>query len=67
MQPALAIDQLSKTYEGNFQALKGISLTVQQGGLLCIARAQWCRQIHDYWYYLLSGIENQRFGEHFWL
>ena len=36
MQPALAIDQLSKTYEGNFQALKGISLTVQQGDFFAL-------------------------------
>ena len=36
MQPALAIDQLSKTYEGNFQALKGISLAVQQGDFFAL-------------------------------
>jgi ABC-2 type transport system ATP-binding protein len=36
MQPALAIDQLSKTYEGNFQALKGISLTVQPGDFFAL-------------------------------
>ena len=36
MQPALAIEQLSKTYEGNFQALKGISLTVQQGDFFAL-------------------------------
>jgi len=36
MQPALAIEQLSKTYEGGFQALKDISLTVSRGiSLLC--------------------------------
>jgi len=36
MQPALAIDQLSKTYEGDFQALKGISLTVQPGDFFAL-------------------------------
>ena len=36
MQPALAIEQLSKTYEGSFQALKGISLTVQQGDFFAL-------------------------------
>jgi len=36
MQPALAISQLSKTYDGNFQALKGISLTVKQGDFFAL-------------------------------
>jgi len=36
MQPALVIEQLSKTYQGNFQALKGISLTVQQGDFFAL-------------------------------
>ncbi|MDB4427021.1 ABC transporter ATP-binding protein [Porticoccaceae bacterium] len=36
MQPALAIDQLSKTYEGGFQALKDVSLTVQQGDFFAL-------------------------------
>ncbi|MDG1080108.1 MAG: ABC transporter ATP-binding protein, partial [Porticoccaceae bacterium] len=36
MQPALAIDQLSKTYEGGFQALKDISLTVQSGDFFAL-------------------------------
>lgn len=36
MQPALAISQLSKTYNGNFQALKGISLTVKQGDFFAL-------------------------------
>jgi ABC-2 type transport system ATP-binding protein len=36
MQPALVIDQLSKTYEGGFQALKDISLTVQQGDFFAL-------------------------------
>jgi len=36
MQPALAISQLSKTYEGNFQALKGISLEVQPGDFFAL-------------------------------
>ncbi len=36
MQPALAISQLSKTYDDNFQALKGISLTVKQGDFFAL-------------------------------
>ena len=36
MLPALAISQLSKTYDGNFQALKGISLTVKQGDFFAL-------------------------------
>jgi ABC-2 type transport system ATP-binding protein len=36
MQPALVIEQLSKTYQDNFQALKGISLTVQQGDFFAL-------------------------------
>ena len=36
MQPALAIEQLSKTYEGGFQALKDISLTVQPGDFFAL-------------------------------
>jgi len=36
MQPALAISQLSKTYDGNFQALKGLSLTVKQGDFFAL-------------------------------
>ena len=36
MQPALAIDQLGKTYEGGFQALKDISLTVQPGDFFAL-------------------------------
>ena len=36
MQPALAISQLSKTYDGNFQALKGISLTVKHGDFFAL-------------------------------
>ena len=36
MQPALAISQLSKTYEGDFQALKGISLEVQPGDFFAL-------------------------------
>ena len=36
MQTALAISQLSKTYEGGFEALKGISLEVQQGDFFAL-------------------------------
>ena len=36
MQPALAIEQLNKTYEGGFQALKDISLTVQPGDFFAL-------------------------------
>jgi ABC-2 type transport system ATP-binding protein len=36
MQPALAISQLNKTYEGDFQALKGISLEVQPGDFFAL-------------------------------
>ena len=36
MQPALAIEQLSKTYEGGFQALKDISLRVQPGDFFAL-------------------------------
>ena len=36
MQTALAITQLSKTYEGGFEALKGISLEVQQGDFFAL-------------------------------
>ena len=36
MQPALSISQLNKTYEGNFQALKGISLEVQPGDFFAL-------------------------------
>lgn len=36
MQPALAISHLTKTYEGNFQALKGISLEVQPGDFFAL-------------------------------
>ena len=36
MEPALAISQLNKTYEGDFQALKGISLEVQPGDFFAL-------------------------------
>ena len=36
MQPALAIEQLSKTYDGGFQALKDISLSVQPGDFFAL-------------------------------
>ncbi|KGE03454.1 ABC transporter ATP-binding protein [Pseudohaliea rubra] len=36
MVPALKIDALSKTYPGGFQALKGISLQVQQGDFFAL-------------------------------
>ncbi|MDG1495881.1 MAG: ABC transporter ATP-binding protein [Porticoccaceae bacterium] len=36
MQAALTIDQLTKTYEGGFQALKDISLTVEQGDFFAL-------------------------------
>ena len=36
MTPALEITQLTKTYKGGFQALKGIDLTVQQGDFFAL-------------------------------
>jgi len=36
MEPALAISQLNKTYGGDFQALKGISLEVQPGDFFAL-------------------------------
>jgi len=36
MIPALKIDNLSKTYDGGFQALKGISLQVEQGDFFAL-------------------------------
>jgi ABC-2 type transport system ATP-binding protein len=36
MVPALAIENLSKTYGNNFQALKGISMQVQQGDFFAL-------------------------------
>lgn len=48
--PALKISGLTKTYNNGFTALKGIDLTVPQGGFFCFAWAKWCRQIHDDWH-----------------
>lgn len=36
MIPALQIDNLSKTYDGGFQALKGISMQVEQGDFFAL-------------------------------
>lgn len=36
MHPALAISQLTKTYKGGFQALKGIDLTVEEGDFFAL-------------------------------
>ncbi|MFN4011035.1 MAG: ABC transporter ATP-binding protein [Pannonibacter sp.] len=36
MQPALQIEQLSKTYESGFQALKSIDLAIQRGELFAL-------------------------------
>ena len=66
MQPALAIEQLSKTYDGGFQALKGYLPQRSAGRFLRAARAQWRGKVHHHWYYLLTGIEDRWQGEHLW-
>ena len=57
MQTALAITELSKTYEISFRPLRG-SPSKCSRGTFRLAGAQWCRQIH-HWHNLLAGAKDQ--------
>ena len=44
MTPIVKIDQVTKTYDGGHQALKGVSLDIVQGEILALLGPQWCRE-----------------------
>jgi hypothetical protein len=44
MSAILSVQNLSKQYDGGFQALKNVSLDIEQGEILALARPQRRRQ-----------------------
>jgi ABC-2 type transport system ATP-binding protein len=52
--PALRIEGLRKAYKNGFEALKGISLEVQQGDFFRAPRAQRRRQVDHHRHYLFA-------------
>ena len=66
MQPALAIEQLSKTYEGGFQALKGISLTVQPGDFFALLGPNGAGKSTTIGIICSLVLENRWQGEYLW-
>ena len=36
MQPVISVDNLSKTYDGGFEALKNVSLEIRKGEIIAL-------------------------------